>query len=487
MSRTTTIPSYARALAYSGATVALAVNALLIVRSGHGDWVPALVLGAIAVVFQMLRQRLSRITTVSMSDLPLIFAILTLSPGMAMLVGTMVGLVPPGRLGKVSRAWNICAFGLPAGVATSLVALLRAGFGAQSPSTGAVGWFVAALVAVAVHVGLHCIVIDLWARVAFGYPFWESLREAGLPVAQYDFVSGFLVLTLVEIGLLLDGRTRLLPVVVAAVGAAGLWLFLSATKKQLESQELKDEFFRAIFVSFARLLEMKDPETAYHSARVAIYSRDLAQQMGLSAEDQSRVHLAGLLHDVGKVGVPDEILLKPGRLTEEERAIMQRHARLSAEALQGIPGFGDLVKMIYAHHERLDGSGYPEGTLGDDLPLGARILGVADTFEALTSNRPYRPGRPAIEALRVFDEYSHLFDSEVVAALQSVVAADAMSYAFGKITDFSDEWSRAAKYLDVRLDEEPFVVPPEPVAPIFDMPAPRPAPVAADSAVSGVA
>ena len=472
MSRTTTIPRHARVLVYSSAAVVVAANALLIVRGGNGDWLPAIVLGAAAVLLQMSRKRLSRISTVSMCDLPLIFAILTISPGMAMVVGTMVGVLPRGRFGSVSRAQNICAFALPAGVAASLFALLKDVFGAQTPSISSVGWFTSALVAVAVHICLHCVVIDLFGHVAFGYPFWQMLREAGLPVVKYDFVSGFLVVTLVQIGLLLDGWTRLLPVVVAIIGAAGLWLFLSATRKQLESQELKDEFFRAIFVSFARLLEMKDPETAYHSARVAIYSRDIAQRMDLSAEDQSRVHLAGLLHDVGKVGVPDEILLKPGRLTDEERAIMQRHARLSAEALQGIPGFGDLVRMIYAHHERLDGSGYPEGTLGDDLPLGARILGVADTFEALTSNRPYRAGRPAVEALRVFEEDSHLFDPDVVAALRSVVAADAMSYTFGRITDFSDEWSRAAKYLDVRLDEEAFVVPPESVTMISETPRP---------------
>lgn len=470
MSRTTTITSRAKATAYAFALVPLLINAFLLVRAGAADLLPAATLAALAVTLQMTRKRLSRITEVSLCDLPLIIAILTISPGMAMLVGMIVGAVPRGRFGNFSRAVNVCAFALPVGAAAVLFAALRNLLGADRPASGAVGWFLAAITVVLIHVSLHHVTLDLWARVAFGYPFWQNLREAGLPIAKYDLVSGCLAATLTQIVLLLHGWARLLPVIVAVVAISGLWLLLSATRKQLESQELKDEFFRAIFVSFARLLEMKDPETAYHSARVAIYSRDLAQQMGLSAEDQSRVHLAGLLHDVGKVGVPDEILLKPGRLTDQERAIMQRHARLSAEALQGIPGFGDLVKMIYAHHERLDGSGYPEGTLGDDLPLGARILGVADTFEALTSNRPYRLGRPAIEALRVFDEDSHLFDREVVEALRCVVAADAMSYTFGKITDFSDEWSRAAKYLDVRLDEEPFVVPPEPVTAMEDTP-----------------
>ncbi len=507
MSRTTTIPLFARVCAYACATATLVVNALLVARGETDDLLPALVLGVIAVATQMARWRLSRITTVSLSDIPLIFAVLTLDPGMAMLVGVIVGGVPRGRLGNVSRAWNICAFGLPAGAAAGLLAFLRDTLNAGTPSSAAAGWFAAALIAVGVHIILHSAVIDSWSRLAFGNPFWQSLREEALPVAKYDFASGFLVVTLVEIGLLLPGWTRLLPAILAIVAVTGLWLFLNATRKQLESQELKDEFFRAIFVSFARLLEMRDPETASHSARVAVYSRDIAQQMGLSQEDQSRVHLAGLLHDVGKVGVPDEILLKPGRLTDEERSIMQRHARLSAEAVQGIPGFGDLARWIYAHHERLDGSGYPEGTSGEDLPFGARILGVADTFEALTSNRPYRPGRPAGEALQVFEEDSHLFDPQVVQALRSIVAADATSYTFSTITDFSDEWSRAAKYLDVRLDEETFVVPPEPMpvvpsmppqgAPIPDLPGdhdaspatpnPKPVPVAADSAVSGVA
>lgn len=491
----------------TGAAITLAVNAFIILQTGAEGLPMAVVLGAAGVALQMARQRLSRATTVSLCDIPLIFAMLVLNPGMAMLVGCIVGVVPRGRLGNISRAINICAYALPTVTATYVFAFLRDTFDAGTPTAGAFAWFSAAILAVIVHITLHSVVIDTWARLAFGHPFWQSLREEGLPVAKLDFASAFLVVTLVEIGLLLPPGARLLPAVVAGVAVTGLWFFLNATRKQLESQELKDEFFRAIFVSFARLLEMKDPETASHSARVAVYSRDIAQQMGLSQEDQSRVHLAGLLHDVGKVGVPDEILLKPGRLTDEERRIMQRHARLSAEAVQGIPGFGDLVRMIYAHHERLDGSGYPEGTYGEEVPLGARILGVADTFEALTSNRPYRPGRPAGEALIVFEEDSHLFDAEVVHALRGIVAADATSYTFSTITDFSDEWSRAAKYLDVRLDEETFVVPPEPmpaapsaspqVTPTPDPPGdheagpatpnPKPVPVAADPAVSGVA
>jgi putative nucleotidyltransferase with HDIG domain len=472
----------------------MVVTALTIDWGATREFVPALILAVIAVASFMGRQRLSRMTEISLADIPLTLAILVLDPGLAMLVGVLVGAVPRGRTGNLSRAVNVCAFAIPAGTGAFVFSALRDAFGAQSPSAGAAGWFVAALGAVVVYIVVHSVVIDLWSRIAYRYPFWQMLREAALPVAKYDFASGFLVVTLLQIWMLLEGWNRVLPVIVALIAVTGLWLFQSATRKQLESQELKDEFFRAIFVSFARILEMKDPETAMHSARVAIYSRDLAQQMGLTQEDQSRVHLAGLLHDVGKVGVPDEILLKPGRLTDEERAIMQRHARLSAEALQGIPGFGDLVRMIYAHHERLDGSGYPEGTGAPDLPLGARILGVADTFEALTSNRPYRQGRPATEALRVFDEDSHLFDSVVVEALKRIVASDTTSSAFGRITEFSEEWSRAAKYLDVRLDEETFVVPPEP-EPVTRPPAPLQtpleipmpsSPVAADSAVSGV-
>ena len=303
--------------------------------------------------------------------------------------------------------------------------------------------------------------MGIWTWRAYGTPFWAWFREGVLPLLWADPISIAIVTPLAAIAQMLPISALGVVLLPAVAAIAGMWILVRTMQRQVEARELKDEFFRAIFVSLARLLEMKDPDTAQHSARVAMFSRDLAAQIGLSKEEQSRIHLAGLLHDVGKVGVPDEILLKQGRLTDEERAVMQRHARLSAEAIAGIPGFSDLTRMVYAHHERIDGSGYPEAIGGPDLPMGARILGVADTFEALTSDRPYRRGRSAVEALKVFREDIHLFDANVVDALHYLVVTGSLELRDSEMADFSDEWSNAARYLDVKLDDDHFQVPPE--------------------------
>ena len=418
-------------------------------------------LAALAVGASLSQDRLSRLTSLSFTDLPLTAGIILLPPGAAMLVAVAAGVTWKGRLGHLSRVVNIAVLALPVGVATVCFRALENKIGGHGPGHYPLLWFGCALLAGGAYVVLHFTLGGLWTRLAYRLPVGQWMQEVVGPVLKADPFSSILVITLVEVGLLLDGSARVLPALLAVAAFAGVWLSLRTVRRQVQARELKDDFFRAIFVSLAKLLEMKDPETAQHSARVAMFARDLAAQMDLSDEEQSRIHLAGLLHDVGKVGVPDEILLKPGRLTPVQRAVMERHSRLSAEAIAGIPGFSDLTRMVYAHHERLDGSGYPEGTSGDEIPLGARILGVADTFEALTSDRPYRAGRTAEEALRVFQEDAHLFDEEVVMALFALVRSGLMKYEYGSMADFSDEWSRAARHLDVWPDDEPFALPPE--------------------------
>jgi hypothetical protein len=477
MSRTTQIPIQCRTLVFAVAALVIGLDVFLVSRGDAPHWLLAAVLGAFAVVFALNATHLSRLSTVSLCEFPLVASVLLLDPAMATAVGILAGIVPRGRLGNVSRALNVVCLALPMLLASTALRLLEDGLGLASPVDAPFLWFCIALIAVAVDNLGHATLHGLWNRAAYGLPIVDWFRDMVVPGLKNDPISGVVVILLVEIGWLLDGTARVLPAVLGLVAIGGMWLVLQTTRRQVEARELKDDFFRAIFVSLARLLEMKDPETAYHSARVAVFSRDIARVMGLSEEEQGRIHLAGLLHDVGKVGVPDEILLKPGRLSDEERAIMQRHARLSAEAIQGIPGFGDLVRTVYAHHERVDGSGYPEGIRGDELPIGARILGVADTFEALTSDRPYRNGRPALEALEVFERECELFDPDVVEALRYLVLSGSADYSYRKLTDFSDEWSRAARHLEVRLEEDAFVLPPEKPSPAagIDFPAVSPA------------
>jgi putative nucleotidyltransferase with HDIG domain len=137
-------------------------------------------------------------------------------------------------------------------------------------------------------------------------------------------------------------------------------------------------------------VDAKDRYTRLHSEQVGAYADALAARLGLPREDRDRIHQAALLHDVGKIGVPDVILRKPGPLTDEERAVMQRHAVLGDAIVASLPGMETVALLVRHHHERWDGTGYPDGLAGEEIPLEARILSLADVYSALTTARPYR-------------------------------------------------------------------------------------------------
>ncbi|TAJ76620.1 MAG: HD domain-containing protein [Gallionellaceae bacterium] len=144
--------------------------------------------------------------------------------------------------------------------------------------------------------------------------------------------------------------------------------------------------------AIASIVEMRDPYTSGHQVRVAELAREIARQMGLTADEQQAIHLAGLVHDLGKISIPADILSKPGRLNEAEYSLIKRHPQAGYDILKGVDFSWPIAQMVWQHHERLDGSGYPLGLQGDEILLGARILSVADIVEAMSSHRPYRPG-----------------------------------------------------------------------------------------------
>jgi putative nucleotidyltransferase with HDIG domain len=145
-------------------------------------------------------------------------------------------------------------------------------------------------------------------------------------------------------------------------------------------------------------LDLRDSETEGHSRRVTAYTVALARIMGVDSEQLSIIARGAFLHDIGKIAVPDRILLKPGKLTAEEREIMRQHCERGYEMVRKIPFLREAAEIVYAHQETFDGSGYPRGLRGEDIPLGARIFAIADTLDAITSDRPYRKGRSFTEA-----------------------------------------------------------------------------------------
>lgn len=162
--------------------------------------------------------------------------------------------------------------------------------------------------------------------------------------------------------------------------------------------ELKELLFNTVSaISYA--LEAKDSYTYGHSSRVTYFAIEIGLELGLDQENLSDLEFAGLLHDIGKIGVPEEILNKPGSLTEDEYKIISEHPTRGGQILSCLKNIEKVIKWVEHHHERYDGNGHPDGLAGKDIPLGSRILAVADTYDAMTSDRPYRKGRPHEEAI----------------------------------------------------------------------------------------
>jgi putative nucleotidyltransferase with HDIG domain len=162
-------------------------------------------------------------------------------------------------------------------------------------------------------------------------------------------------------------------------------------------------------------VDLRDDQTAGHSQRVCRYSLEIARAMGWSDKQLESLARGAYLHDIGKLGIPDGILLKPGPLTADERRLMQRHAQIGFDLVKDIPFLADVAEMVLAHHERFDGGGYPRGLKGEDILLSARIFAVADTLDAITSDRPYRRASPFESARETIRHLSgSQFDPHVV-------------------------------------------------------------------------
>ena len=161
-------------------------------------------------------------------------------------------------------------------------------------------------------------------------------------------------------------------------------------KKYQERHKRDNEIINESIETFTGFIDAKDPYTNGHSKRVAVYTRQIAKEMGYDGEELDRIYYIALLHDCGKIGIPDNILGKPGRLTDEEFAIMKSHTVHGGEILSSFKSLKNAGEGALYHHERYDGHGYPEGKAGEDIPLIARIICVADSFDAMNSNRVYR-------------------------------------------------------------------------------------------------
>lgn len=189
------------------------------------------------------------------------------------------------------------------------------------------------------------------------------------------------------------------------------------------AKEVDEDYLDDIAEAFAQVIDSKSPYTSGHSTRVTLFTDVIAEEMRLSPERRRWLKRAALLHDIGKLGVSNKILDKPGKLDDAEWVAMRRHPAHSEEILSRIDAFRDLAPVAGAHHERLDGKGYPRGLKGNEISLETRIVTTADVFDALTADRPYRPAMPVSKALAIMaDMCGTALDPECLAALKRSMA-----------------------------------------------------------------
>ena len=206
---------------------------------------------------------------------------------------------------------------------------------------------------------------------------------------------------------------------------------LAEVNKHLEDANMQ------FLSSLVTALDARDEYTAGHSAAVAVYARDIATRMGLPPDQIRLAHQCGLVHDVGKVGLPAGLLEKPGALTLEERRQMEEHSAIGERILAKVDDYAEIAKIVRHHHERVDGQGYPDGLAGDAIPLLSRIIAVADAYNAMTSDRPYRDAMPSqVARMRLAQAVESQFDTSVTAAFEAILTAADEEYRSGTRFDF---------------------------------------------------
>jgi len=196
--------------------------------------------------------------------------------------------------------------------------------------------------------------------------------------------------------------------------------------KQVE--ERLSSLSTSVVCAFNQLLDLKDLNTGVHSTRLAEWAMRVAQELGLEHLDLPDMEVAALLHDIGKIGVPDAILNKPARLTAEEYALIKKHPEYSWTVLRLLPGFERASLYTLHHHENFDGTGYPAGLSNSEIPIGSRIVSVIDAFDAMVSSRPYRSGLPFEEGIRrLIASSGTQFDPQVVRCFVQIAESEVAS------------------------------------------------------------
>jgi putative nucleotidyltransferase with HDIG domain len=399
---------------------------LLLPRTWTEDvavWLPALlIVTVLSTTLEFITVPMPRGGVLSIATMSHVATILLIpAPWCALSVGVSVLIVEVAQRDRPSKVcFNVGSYLLTASLAAMLLGLLGNPWHVlrtivESPTQlGSEAQLLPLAMLVAVGVPYYVINLALSSlilSVASGYPFAflfrSNSRNTLLSELGAEIIGGlFAVIWIVE-----PLWTSLLAVPGAVIGRSLRYI------RQLETET--SSAVRAL----ARLIDHRDPSTYHHSERVAEFAMALARELGLDEDLVALIEEASAVHDLGKIGVPDAILLKPGPLMDEEREAIELHTEIGSQILEQFHLFRRGSEIVLHHHERWDGGGYPSGLQGLAIPLGARVVAVADAFDAMTADRPYRMALPVEEALaRLRDGAGTQWDPDIVPAFVRVVS-----------------------------------------------------------------
>jgi putative nucleotidyltransferase with HDIG domain len=246
---------------------------------------------------------------------------------------------------------------------------------------------------------------------------------------------------------------------IPAVAAQRLLLLYREQRETAGALQTANGLLERANLSFATALvatlDARDRYTAGHSAAVAIYARDIARRMSLTEKEQELAHLCGLVHDIGKIGLPAGLLEKPGALSLDERRLMEQHSEIGERILRKVDDYAVISAVVRHHHERIDGNGYPDQLEGDTIPLLSRIIAVADAYNAMTSDRPYRDAMPSrVARLRLAQAVESQFDTSVVAAFEAILTTSSEDYRMASGPEFTLDSRSSSERPTVQLAED---------------------------------
>jgi putative nucleotidyltransferase with HDIG domain len=403
--------------------------------SGSDDVLLIALFLALAIVSDAFTIVTGRGFDVSGSLLATVLAIALTGPVGGVVVGTVSALVDglrsrrpvPSQIANVSA---YAVFPFAGGITLDWLSdALHADLGSLAFALSIIAAFVVALLVNFFFVAIH-------VRLFAGRSIREQIAHVLVPLLPSELLTGLLGATVATL------YPKLGVAVVVLVGL--VLLGFQYVLRELQRSQLRAERLRALQVdvlfSMVRSLSLRDRMTARHSAAVARYAQAIARAAGASAEQQRLVHTAALLHDIGKSIFPDHVLFAEGALTDAQWEIVKQHPAHGAAVIAQIEEFADIAEIVHAHHERIDGTGYPQGLRGDEVPWLSRMISIADTYDVMTARDSYRepvvPDAAIAELRRVSGTQ---LDGELVEVFIRVLESEELAFRHGDDTDFERE------------------------------------------------